>query len=131
MRVAAKVSHQCIDGEVIVIDLESGSYYSLLGMAAQLWNLALSVPARADLLERVHSVYGPDAVPPVAAFVEELVRECLLIDEPGPYSAVAVELPHLFTVPAIEKFTDMQDLLMLDPIHEVDAAGWPHRPVES
>lgn len=26
----------------------------------------------------------------------------------------------------LEKFTDMEDLLLLDPIHEVDvAAGWP------
>ena len=29
--------------------------------------------------------------------------------------------------PTIEKFTDMQDLLMLDPIHdiELDGDGWP------
>jgi hypothetical protein len=27
----------------------------------------------------------------------------------------------------LEKFTDMHDLLLMDPIHEVSDAGWPHR----
>jgi hypothetical protein len=27
----------------------------------------------------------------------------------------------------LQKFTDMQELLLLDPIHEVDERGWPHR----
>ena len=26
-----------------------------------------------------------------------------------------------------ERFTDMQDLLLLDPIHDVDETGWPVR----
>jgi hypothetical protein len=31
-----------------------------------------------------------------------------------------------FTQPVLEVYTDMQDLLLLDPIHEVDEeAGWP------
>ena len=25
------------------------------------------------------------------------------------------------------KYTDMQELLLLDPVHEVDEAGWPNR----
>jgi hypothetical protein len=28
--------------------------------------------------------------------------------------------------PVLDKYTDMQELLLLDPIHEVDDAGWPH-----
>ena len=31
-----------------------------------------------------------------------------------------------FVVPTLEKYTDMEALLLADPIHEVDeAAGWP------
>jgi len=26
----------------------------------------------------------------------------------------------------VEKYTDMQDLVLLDPVHEVDERGWPH-----
>jgi len=31
----------------------------------------------------------------------------------------------VFNAPVLNKYTDMQDLLILDPIHEVDATGWP------
>ena len=30
-----------------------------------------------------------------------------------------------FRTPIFEKFTDMQELILLDPIHQVDEAGWP------
>jgi hypothetical protein len=32
--------------------------------------------------------------------------------------------------PVLERYTDMQELLFLDPIHDVDESGWPHRKVE-
>ena len=30
-----------------------------------------------------------------------------------------------FNAPALQKYSDMQELLLLDPIHDVDEAGWP------
>jgi hypothetical protein len=27
--------------------------------------------------------------------------------------------------PKLEKYTDMEDLLLLDPIHDVQEVGWP------
>ena len=27
--------------------------------------------------------------------------------------------------PVLNKYTDMQDLLLIDPIHDVEAHGWP------
>jgi hypothetical protein len=30
-----------------------------------------------------------------------------------------------FEPPLLEKYTDMQDLVLLDPVHEVDSTGWP------
>ena len=31
-----------------------------------------------------------------------------------------------FEAPVLEKYTDMQTLLLVDPVHEVDDRGWPH-----
>jgi hypothetical protein len=31
-----------------------------------------------------------------------------------------------FQAPRFEKHTDMQDLILLDPVHEVADTGWPH-----
>ena len=33
-----------------------------------------------------------------------------------------------FAKPKLSKFGDMQDLLLLDPIHDVDQQGWPNSP---
>ena len=31
-----------------------------------------------------------------------------------------------FVAPSFTTFTDMQDIILLDPVHEVDTRGWPH-----
>ena len=31
-----------------------------------------------------------------------------------------------FCEPRVETFSDLQDLFLVDPIHDVDEAGWPH-----
>jgi hypothetical protein len=36
-----------------------------------------------------------------------------------------------YTPPVLERYSDMQALLVLDPIHEVDEQGWPHVAGES
>ncbi len=33
-----------------------------------------------------------------------------------------------FRAPSLEKYTDMEALLLLDPIHEVGQTGWPASP---
>ncbi|MCU1244771.1 MAG: hypothetical protein JWN02_681, partial [Acidobacteria bacterium] len=28
--------------------------------------------------------------------------------------------------PRLERYTDMQEIILLDPVHKVDSQGWPH-----
>jgi hypothetical protein len=55
----------------------------------------------------------------------------VLIDEglivPGGAKHGATELPSAEELarPAISVYKDMQDLFLLDPIHDVNEAGWP------
>jgi hypothetical protein len=30
-----------------------------------------------------------------------------------------------FVTPCLQKYTDMEELLLIDPIHEIDEVGWP------
>jgi hypothetical protein len=128
-----KISHQCIDGEVVVINLENGSYYSLLDLPARLWELIDAGWSRTELMELVAQTYaGQETGESTAAFLDELVKERLVSDAPGAAKRpVDVALPQSFVAPRLETFTDLQELLLLDPIHEVDAAGWPHKPADS
>ncbi len=36
-------------------------------------------------------------------------------------------LPCRFSAPTLSVYSDMEDLLLLDPIHDVDETGWPVR----
>jgi hypothetical protein len=43
----------------------------------------------------------------------------------GGSDAVPMAGQEIFVTPELCAYTDMQDLLFLDPIHDVDAVGWP------
>jgi hypothetical protein len=135
------VIHETIDGEVIVIDLSSGTYYSLRGSAAEVWEL-IQVPegVRAgsvvDVLASRFGVPLADVQTALELFLEDLRDEGLVVweeaadDGTDPGSAVpgARLQPNgsgSFEAPRLEKFTDMQDLVLLDPVHEVGEVGWP------
>jgi hypothetical protein len=122
----AKVAHEIIDGEAVVIHLETGHYYSLTGLASQLWQWFAAGASRGQILEALDPLTGEQAGS-VDQFISSLVAEGIL--EPG---AGAVESGPLakyagpFETPAFAKFNDMQNLLLSDPIHDVDETGWPH-----
>ena len=125
---------ESIDGELLVINLQSGAYYSSDGTGEQIWScLARQLSVR-DTVERLCARYGVDESDirdSVLAFVGQLRDEDLMIEDPAadgpadPDGALA-EASGAFSKPVLHKYTDMQELLLLDPIHEVDpSAGWP------
>jgi hypothetical protein len=64
--------------------------------------------------------------------LQELLAEALVV--PGAPAAggagtVATAVPAArqpYEAPALHKYNDMQDLLLLDPVHDVDETGWPN-----
>jgi hypothetical protein len=66
----------------------------------------------------------------VSAFIDQLVAEALVDAEPAPeagddMTAASAAAPQEFVEPLLQKYTDMEEMLLLDPIHEVDEHGWP------
>ena len=134
------IAHERVDDEVIAINLTTGAYFSLSGTAADCWTLlAASAPVNvvaATLAER----YGRDrdqVEADLAELLERLEAEGLLkeVEAPNGAGAQAVELPQDdslpdYRKPTLDKYEDMEELLLLDPIHEVDEAGWPLLPTE-
>jgi hypothetical protein len=123
------VSHECIDGEVVIINMETGTYYSLVGLAASLWQSIAAGTTRDALLARVASAYANEnANEEAIAFFDALADEGLIdLHAEPPANDDSFALPAAYDTPRVESFTDLQELLMLDPIHEVDATGWPHK----
>ena len=63
------------------------------------------------------------------SLVEALLAEGLLVEGPPAeekaWQAVAGSEGQ-YGLPTLERFTDMEDLLLLDPVHDVEEMGWPH-----
>jgi hypothetical protein len=135
---SADVAHERVDDEVIAINLATGAYFSMTGPAADCWTLLVAgtaTEAAAGVLAARYatepSLVGAD----VNALTARLVEEGLLAERQD--GAAVPEAEALLTAPTapyrtpvLEKFDDMEELLLLDPIHDVDAAGWPLLPTE-
>jgi hypothetical protein len=128
------VVYEAFDEEIVAVNLDTGNYYSLSGTGPNIWvGLAegLSIDEIVRRLEVRHAAAPDLLAAAVKAFAERLVAEQLLVetaDAPLPAPGEPVAPPEgrtPFAAPVIENYTDMRDLLMLDPIHDVDAAGWP------
>jgi hypothetical protein len=132
---APHVVHDTIDGETILIHLGTGTYYSLDGVGAKIWGLLVAGVPQSDVAS------GCDAdraavEQAVESLVGELLREELLTlftedaEPPEPSSQLAEPEPAVvvpFVAPVLRKYTDMQEFMLVDPIHDVDVdAGWPH-----
>lgn len=128
-----KVISETIDGETIIINLESGNYFSLNASGGDLWQeLARNAPRTAILqnLCRRYQLNPDQAKADIEEFFARLMQENLIVDRPGgsPAGALPSQTENkasLYEKPALLKYEDMQDLLLLDPIHDVDEAGWP------
>ncbi len=164
------IVHDTIDGETVVIDLQSGIYFRFEGAAAHAWNVLLGRVTEDALVDLVAASYAAprEAITAqVHAFLITLYRDGIIRREdpsaaapdrdaarPGPgapeaaseapgapFTGLALErfdqlrplvggsaderLP--FDGMMVNRFEDLDELLTIDPVHEVRDAGWPHR----
>lgn len=110
-----------LDDEAVIINLDTGMYFRATGRSSLVWSAVIDgadVGAVAD--ERRDEL---------SEFVGELAGHGLI----RPRDTAPEGAPPLPDWPAgslaIESHADLQDLLALDPVHDVEtAAGWPHQP---
>jgi hypothetical protein len=127
------VVDEMIDGEVVVIDLRTGSYFSLVESAAVIWASLQARPTHDEVaacLGRVYDAEPEQCFEVSGAFLDALVAEGLVVQVDD--AAGGGDVPELPVVsgplpePGLEKFDDMQQLILLDPVHEIDeTVGWP------
>jgi hypothetical protein len=134
---SAEIVSDVIDGETVLVDLASGSYFTANATGGAIWSLIARGGTEAEVMAELgrRFIGDEDAIRASSQeFVERLCTEGLLLPaHPGEvvaaaHSSTAGPTPARtpFTAPLLTRYTDMEDLLSLDPIHEVDELGWPH-----
>ena len=130
------VVHETIDDETVIVNLESGNYYSLRYTGVDVWNFIDGGASYEEISNSLSSKYAADKEE-----IKKAVRDLLMMFQkeglvqtsseketastaspPAPSGGTLVE----FKAPLFEKYTDMQQVLLLDPVHEVTEEGWPH-----
>ncbi len=134
---APRVAHQTLEGQTIIIDFESGAYFSVNETGTVIWQQIVQNASVNRIIQALEQSYvSEDDVirHGVEQFLDELQRESLILPVDGAPSAFDTASPmsspnptaqSVFQAPSLDKYIDMQDLLLLDAIHDVDEQGWP------
>lgn len=136
-----QVVDDTIDGETIIVNLRNGNYYSFDKLGVLIW-------------ESISCGSGPDELANLLArhtntdivllenlfrdFLAALIREGLVVADDSvsitPDSdslrVLVAGFKGAIEAPVLNKYADMQDMLLLDPIHDTDEKGWPKGKIE-
>jgi hypothetical protein len=131
------VIFEAFDDESVIIHFTTGNYYSIDATGNEIWKSAVAGASgdaiTAELTKKYSAEY--DLIrKSVMQFIDELVKENLIIPDMSNSDVVTLaagddrspSVRPVFTPPVLNKYSDMQGLLVLDPIHEVDDTGWPN-----
>ena len=136
----SKIAFESFETEVVLVNLDTGHYYVLGGTAGVLWRLLLAGLSPDEIGEALTKCYNGTADEMAAAaqaFADDLVQDTLLVslaEAASPLdSSILAELAETtakvaFEPPSMFKYTEMENLILMDPIREVDESGWPERP---
>ena len=121
------VVHEVIEGEAVIVNLATGLYYSVDRSGVDIWALLEQERAVADIITTLAERYtGQREIieATVQKFLALLEAENLIVPQAGPAPAAPPALSPAtgayvprFEPPALQKYSDMEDLLLLDPLH--------------
>jgi hypothetical protein len=119
-----QISHNRFGDEVIVVNLSTGSYFSLHGCAAEIWGLLQDGPASAQSLTAAFRTDDARTVLEIGTFLEQLASEDLIVpcEAPARFASTAA----IYSAPVLEAFNELRELLLADIVHDTDDAGWPY-----
>ena len=127
------VVYETIDGETIIMDLRTGNYYSIEWPGTFIWEYLAEGGKVENILNKEPRLEANKKL--IQHFVNILLQEGLLMevtdesvkpaDLTDDQKAEISKLADNFKMPEINKYSDMQEMLLLDPIHDVDEKGWP------
>ena len=124
------VIHECMDGEVLIVNLKDGAYYSLVDCAAFVWN-ALAAGAGHDEvvagLERRFEAAPGEVARAIETFIPALLTAGLLrprADAVAWRDDEVVLAKQPWRAPSLDRYTDIEEHMKVDPVHEVDERGW-------
>ena len=134
--ISHQVIHETLGDETLIVRLDSGNYYSMNITGGQIWNFIEQGASDIQIVAKFAELYGIDkkiVEEQTEPFLKNLIEEELIFpngkkpNASAAYQSINIEiLTNSFEPPILSKYSDVQELLILDPIHDVSDAGWPN-----
>lgn len=130
----SKAISETIDGETIIINLETGFYYSVNKTATIIWNeIQKNIPV-INISQHFVNHYEVDtgtAEKSVVDTISLFLKDDLILELDSDVSGNIQEpqtgiVKQRFIMPRIERYDDMARALRSDPVHDVNEEGWPN-----
>lgn len=126
-----KIVAEEFDSEIILIDIERGLYFTLGGIAVDLWRI-FSTPFSVEDLCSDRALINLNLD---SAVIPEMINKLLdnnlfieVSDSDEPNKNVNALALTSASAPTLHIYSDLAELIAIDPVHEVDASlGWPVR----
>lgn len=120
-----------VDLDTVVINLSNGCYYNFNATASYIWELIGAGTSKDEIVTQYSDSFKlskEETDSEVSEILNTITSGDLarLVTEKPVVAIQPVEIPAYIT-PQIETFDDMQEMLLLDPIHEVTEKGWPYK----
>ncbi|MCK5811893.1 MAG: PqqD family protein [Clostridiales bacterium] len=119
-----------IDKDTVVINLETGCYYSFNETASYIFFTFNNGDIQEQVIKGYQLVFSVDkntATSDITKILSYLLDKQLLTEGISSQTSDTNHIPQPYIAPLIEEFDDMREMLLLDPIHEVKEEGWPHK----
>jgi len=127
----AKMFYDYADGQAVVINYKTGMYYGMGLLASAVLDRIIAGKNIDEILTAVKALpeCPPDMAERLQCFVKELQEKEIIVAGPGfPGGAetLAVDVAEDGFDLKLDMFAEMSDLLLADPVHDVDMQeGWP------
>lgn len=112
------------DGQAVIINSETGIYYCATSLASAVLDAVMNGAGKESLLEKLNDLLGcpADMESRLDDFFADLVQRGILLadDEDGTCKDFDKSVTEDGFDLSIEEFSEIQDLILADPIHEAD-----------
>lgn len=129
----ASFAFEAFPGELVILNVEQGSYFALGGWALDIWPALIAgqpLERIADAIARRYDAPVGIIASELGEFAARLAQEQILLEAEPSEADLILEEPATAGVLQplrFEKHDDLQDLITLDPIHDIDPEqGWPN-----
>lgn len=126
-----KMFYDYADGQAVVINYQTGMYYGMNLLGSAILDRIIAGKNVDEILTAVKALpqCPPDIAERVHIFVKELQDKEIIINGPtvpGGAEPLASEVAEDGFELRLDMFAEMSDLLLADPVHDVDMqVGWP------